>query len=162
MQNQVIENEVFIEKTFNASPDKVFGAWTDPEKLLQWYAPDGCTVRFKHISVEPGGKFHSCISNPEFGDCWAIGEYKEIIPNKKLIFSMMNADQDGNPIDPKEIGMDSEWPRQTLVTVKLTAEGGKTRMQLWQTVSQKIAIKTGAYPSWLQMFGHMEALLQQN
>lgn len=162
MENSIKTDEVFIEETFNASLEKVFEAWTDPEKLMKWYAPDGCTIIFKKIEVENGGKYHSCISNPQYGDCWCIGEYKEVIPHSKIVFTMINADENGNPINPTEIGMDSDWPGRTLVTVTLTEENGKTKLQLRQTVSQELAKKTGAYPSWLQMLNNMQTLLIQN
>lgn len=157
-----MENEVFIEEVFNASPDRVFSAWTDPEKLLKWYAPAGCTIRFVTLEIRPGGKFHSCISNPQYGDCWCVGEYKEIIPTRKLVFSMVNTDAKGIPVNPASIGMDPEWPGETLVTVTFTEEDGKTRLQLRQTVSQHIAKKTGAYSGWLQMLNNMSALLATN
>jgi uncharacterized protein YndB with AHSA1/START domain len=162
MENSIKTDEVFIEETFNASIQKVFEAWTDPEKLIKWYAPDGCTIIFKKIEVENGGKYHSCISNPQYGDCWCIGEYKEVIPHSKIVFTMINADENGNPINPGDIGMDSDWPGKTLVTVRLTEENGKTKLQLHQTVSQELAKKTGAYPSWLQMLNNMQTLLIQN
>jgi uncharacterized protein YndB with AHSA1/START domain len=58
MHNRVNNNEVFIEQTFNTSIERVFSAWADPEKLMKWYAPDGCTIHFKKIKVETGGRFH--------------------------------------------------------------------------------------------------------
>jgi uncharacterized protein YndB with AHSA1/START domain len=160
MENNIKTDQVFIEETFNASIERVFEAWTNPEKLMKWFAPDGCTIHFKKIQIEKGGTYHSCISNPQYGDCWCIGEYKEIVPNSKIVFTMVNADENGNPIDPKDIGMDADWPGKTLVVVTLTEENGKTRLQLRQTVSQQLAQKTGAYPSWLQMLDNMKALLQ--
>jgi len=162
MENHVNNNEVFIEKTFNASPEKVFSAWTDPDKLMKWYAPDGCTIRFKRIDIKKGGQFHSCISNPQYGDCWCIGTYKEVLPNTKIVFTLINADENGDPIIPSEIGMDPDWPGETLVTVTFTEENGKTKLQLRQTVSQELAKKTGAYPSWLQMLNKMQTILNLN
>jgi len=58
--------------------------------------------------------------------------------------------------------MDPNWPGETLVTVILTEENGKTKLQLRQTVSQELAKKTGAYPSWLQMLNNMRTLFIQN
>ncbi|AFD08591.1 SRPBCC family protein [Solitalea canadensis] len=159
MENRVKNKEVFIEETFNASVERVFNAWTDPEKLMKWFAPDGCTIHFKTLNIENGGLFHSCISNPQYGDCWCIGEYKELVPNSKIVFTMINADENGEPINPAAIGMDPDWPGETLVTVTLTEEGGMTTLRLRQTVSQELAKKTGAYPSWLQMLNNMRALL---
>ena len=83
-------------------------------------------------------------------------------PNTKIVFTLINADEKGNPIDPADIGMDSDWPQRTLVTVTFIEEDGKTRMTLRQTVSQELAKKTGAYPSWLQMFNAMQTMLTQN
>lgn len=159
MEKHINKNEVFIEETFNVSAEKVFSAWTDPEKLVKWYAPDGCTIRFNKIEIKTGGQFHSCISNPQFGDCWCIGEYKEVTPNTKIIFTLINADEKGNPMNPAEIGMSPDWPGETLVTVTFTEENGTTRLQLRQTVAQELAKETGAYPSWLQMLNHMKTLL---
>lgn len=159
MNNHANNNEVFIEETFDASPERIFNAWTDPEKLVKWYAPDGCTITFKKIEAKTGGQFYSCISNPQFGDCWCIGEYKEVIPNEKIVFTMINADENGRPVDPSSIGMDPDWPGETLVTVTLADQNGKTKLQLHQTVSLELAKKTGAYPSWLQMLDNMKTLL---
>ncbi|MDB5118838.1 MAG: hypothetical protein JWN56_56 [Sphingobacteriales bacterium] len=159
MENRVKNEEVFIEEIFNASIERVFEAWTNPEKLMKWFAPDGCTIHFKKINIEEGGQFHSCISNPQFGECWCIGEYQEIVANSKLVFTMINADENGNPINPAEIGMDPDWPMETLVNVTLTEENGQTKLQLRQTVSQELAKKTGAYPSWLQMLNNMRTFL---
>jgi uncharacterized protein YndB with AHSA1/START domain len=160
--NSENSNEVFIEETFYASAEKVFNAWTDPEKLMKWFAPDGCTIYFKEINVETGGRFHSCISNPQYGDCWCIGEYKEVLPYSKIVFTMVNADENGSSINPADIGMDAEWPGETLVTVTLSEQDGKTTLQLKQTVSEELAKKTGAYPSWLQMLNHLQSLLLSN
>ena len=45
--NNQQEKELFITHLFNAPRELVFEAWTDPEKLIHWYAPDGCTIEFK-------------------------------------------------------------------------------------------------------------------
>lgn len=152
--------EVFIEETFHASIERVFNAWTDPGKLLQWYAPAGCTIRFKTLNIVTGGKFHSCISNPVHGDCWCIGEYLEVQPYIRIVFTLINADENGQPINPTTIGMDADWPGETVVTVTFSeVEKGITRLQLKQSVSQDLAKKTGAYPSWLQMLEKMRGVV---
>lgn len=159
MKKQIKGDEVFIEEVFNAGIERVFRAWTDPAILMKWYAPEGCTIQFKMLEIKTGGKFHSCITNPKYGDCWCIGEYTEIVPNEKIVFTMINANEHGDPIVPAEIGMDADWPGATLVTVTLKEVDGKTRLQLKQTVIQALAIKTGAYSGWLQMLGNLQKVL---
>jgi uncharacterized protein YndB with AHSA1/START domain len=151
--------EMLIEDVFDASPERVFDAWTDPAKLAEWYAPDGCTVRFKRLEAKTGGRIHFCISSPQFGDNWAIGEYREVTPYTKIVYTLIFADENGNPVDPKTIGMDPEMPRETVVTVTFEEENGKTRMRLRETVSLELAQKTGAYAGWLQMLNKMKGIL---
>ena len=43
--------ELLITHLFDATTDVVFKAWTDPEMLKYWYAPDGCSIEFKSITV---------------------------------------------------------------------------------------------------------------
>jgi len=159
METTEKNDEVFIEILIQASPERVYQAWTDPGQLIRWYAPEGCSIRFKELDIREGGNFHSCIHNPEYGDCWAIGVYLELIPNRKIVFSLINADEKGNRIEPASIGMDKDWPGETLVCILLSEEDGKTRLQLQQTVSSALARKTGAYPSWIQMLEKMESTI---
>lgn len=154
--------EVNITHLYNASPDDVFRAWTNPAFLKQWYAPDGCTISFTKMDIRVGGKIHSCINNPHFGSCWCVSEYLEIVPNQKLVFTMENTDEKGNPIDPTSLGMDPDWPGKSIVTILLSEENGKTKLELKQTVSEELAIKTGAYPGWLQMLNKLNTALHSN
>nr|WP_245645537.1 SRPBCC domain-containing protein [Niabella ginsenosidivorans] len=51
------DKELLITHLFDAPVKLVFDAWTDPEKLRRWYAPDGCTIEYKSIDVKKGGAF---------------------------------------------------------------------------------------------------------
>lgn len=156
------KRQVDITYEFSHRRQDVFEAWINPTYLPQWFAPEGCSIEFLKLDIKPGGKFHSCIRNPHFGDCWAIGEYKEIVAPDRLVFTMINADEHGNPIDPKTIGMDPEWPGETLVTVTFSEADGKTIVNLRQTVPEAIAKRTGAHPSWIQMLRRLEHLVHFN
>ena len=78
---------------------------------------------------------------------------------ERLVFTMAVADEQGRLIEPTGAGMDPDWPRETVVTVTFSELDGKTRLTLHQTVSEALARKTGAYPSWLQMFDRLESEL---
>lgn len=155
------EQDTFISRIINAPRDLVFKAWTDPEHLKHWFAPRGCSIHFTQIDVQPGGGFHSCIRTPDLKDCWCKGTYLEIVAPERIVFSMAVSDEHGNLITPEEAGMAPDWPQETIVTVTFTAEGEKTKFTLHQTVSEILAKRTGAYPSWLDMLDILEAQLQQ-
>lgn len=154
--------QVLITQAFSAPRELVYKAWTDKNLLEKWYAPTGCTITFSHLDVRMGGTFHSCVHIAEADyDCWCIGTYLEIVPNEKLVFTMINADEQGNRIDPATIGMDADWPGETTVTVTFTETDGKTVVTLHQTVSETLAKKTGAHPSWLLMLEKLNHLMTQ-
>ncbi len=159
MQKENKTKEVEISYTFNAPRDVVFNAWTNKAALEQWFAPNGCTIHYKLLEIKIGGKFHSCISNPEFGDCWCIGEYKKIVYPSEIVYTMINADENGKPVTPASIGMDSEWPGETVVSITFSESNGKTTIILRQNAPEAVAKKTGAYPSWIQMLQHCERII---
>jgi uncharacterized protein YndB with AHSA1/START domain len=146
---------VRIERMFDAPRALVFDAWTRPEHLMQWYAPRGCTIRLVSLDVRPGGRFHWCIRNPSFGDCWCVGVYQEIVRPERIVYTLATADSAGNEIEPVQAGHDPRWPRQTLVTVMLADVRGSTRLTLEQNVLESLARHTGAHPSWLQMLDRL-------
>ena len=144
-----------IERMFDAPRERVFDAWTQPEHLLQWYAPRGCTITLAKLDVRPGGRFHWCIHNPSFGDCWCVGVYKEVVRPERIVYTLATADSAGNQIEPVQAGHDARWPRETLVTVTLADVRGSTRLTLEQNVLESLAKHTGAHPSWLQMLDRL-------
>jgi uncharacterized protein YndB with AHSA1/START domain len=151
------EPQVAITREFDAPRDLVFRAWTDPESLARWFAPNGCAVRFAKLDVRPGGRFHSCITTPDGTRCWCLGVYREVAPPSRLSFTMGVANANGEPVDAAAAGMDPAWPAETLVTITFEDVKGRTRLTLTQTVSEALAKKTGAHPSWLQMFDRLAA-----
>lgn len=152
-------DEVHITHYFEAGRKLVFEAWTDPEQLKNWYAPDGCTISFKKIDVRQGGRFHSCIWNPTHGNCWCKGTYLEITAPEKIVFTMQVTDEQGNDVNPADMGMDADWPAVTKVTLTFEEINGRTKLTLHQEVSETLAKATGAHPSWIQMFHRLEELV---
>jgi uncharacterized protein YndB with AHSA1/START domain len=150
---------IVIERVFDAPRELVFEAWTTPEYLLAWFAPRECTIRFSRIDVRAGGGFHSCISNPSFGECWCVGVYQEIVRPERIVYTIAMADSRGNKIDSAQAGHHPDWPQETIVSVTLEDDRGRTRLTLRQNAPASLAKQTGAYPSWLQMLDRLDELL---
>lgn len=154
------KKEVLITHLFYAPRELVFNAWTNPEILKLWFAPDGCTIEYRSLDVRTNGTFHSCIHDPVHGDCWVKGTYSEVTFPEKLVFSMILTDEKGGLVTSVNAGKSEEWPNETITTVTFTAVGDKTSVMLHQTVSEAEAKKTGAYQSWIKMFNKLNPLLQ--
>jgi uncharacterized protein YndB with AHSA1/START domain len=157
-----MNKELLITHLFDASPELVFQAWTDPEHLQHWYAPDGCTITFKSIDVREQGTFHSCIHDPVHGECWIKGSYMEIKSPEKLVFSMILTNAAGDDVNSLAAGKPEDWPEAIITTVTFSPVGQQTKVTLHQTVAEAEAKKTGAYQSWLKMFDRLQDLLKNN
>jgi uncharacterized protein YndB with AHSA1/START domain len=161
-KNEIPTNNppVFIRRILNHPRDLVYEGWTNPLYLLKWYAPDGCTIKFSKIDVREGGSFHSCITNPSFGDCWVIGEYLELKRPERIVQTMIIADENGKPTEPTSVGHDPNWSPKTTLIITLKELGrNQTELTLEQDVSEKLARKTGAYSSWLAMLDNLDTFL---
>jgi hypothetical protein len=54
---------------------------------------------------------------------------------------------------------DPKWPTETTVTITFTGREGLTVVRLEQNVSERLARRTGAHPSWLQMLTRLRHML---
>ncbi|HMG07102.1 MAG TPA: SRPBCC domain-containing protein [Mucilaginibacter sp.] len=153
------KKELFISHLFDAQREVVFRAWTDPEQLKNWYAPDGCTIEFKSIDPTQGGSFHSCIYDPIHGECWVKGSYLEVLPNQKLVFTMVMSDENGNSVSSVKAGKTEDWPEEQITTVTFESIGEQTKVSIHQTVLEEEAKKTGAYQGWIKMLNKLNLLL---
>lgn len=149
-----------IKRIFDAPRELVFRAWTTPEHLTNWFAPTGCRLTIKHVDCRTDGTFHTCVHTPDGFNCWCIGEYKEVVEPERIIYNIAVCDEAGNRLSAKASGHDPEWPEETLVRVDFRElPVGRTEMTLAQNVSEELAKRTGAYPSWIDMLDQLEALL---
>jgi uncharacterized protein YndB with AHSA1/START domain len=147
--------QVLITRVFAAPRALVFKAWTEQAQLMRWFAPNGCSIEYRRFEFKPGGRYHSCIHTPDGHQCWCVGEYREIMAPERVVFTMAIGDAEGNRRDPISAGMDPAWPEETVVTITLQEQDGKTTLTLQQTVNEALAKRTGAHPSWLQMFDRL-------
>jgi uncharacterized protein YndB with AHSA1/START domain len=50
-----------ISRAFNAPRDKVWKAWTERDRLLQWFGPKGFKMTTAKLDLRLGGTFHYCL-----------------------------------------------------------------------------------------------------
>jgi uncharacterized protein YndB with AHSA1/START domain len=78
--------DIHISIQIPAEPDKVFGAWSDQKTVEKWYWGDGIVPGGITVDVRVGGRFSAVWKI--LGESYTIaGEYLEVVPNKKLVFT---------------------------------------------------------------------------
>jgi uncharacterized protein YndB with AHSA1/START domain len=157
----VSEDAVVIERTFNAPVDFIWQMWTQPEHFQKWYGPQGFTVPVAEIDVRVGGKRLICMASPDGSmKMWTTGEYLEIVPNERLVYTESPADENGNVVSPSAMGMPEGYPTTTEVTVLLQDLGGRTKMVMTHA---GVPAGSGANGGWNQAFDkladHIEVVL---
>jgi NADPH2:quinone reductase len=127
---QATDQALVITRVFDASPSLVFKAWTEPERIMQWWGPKGFTTPVCTIDLRPGGVHHYCMRSPEGQTLCARGIYREIVEPQRIVYTDAFADEQGNPVSPEHYGMSPDWPVEALVTVTFAEQAGKTRLTL--------------------------------
>ena len=84
--------EVVFERTYDASPETVWQAWTDPKMIKQWWGPNNVTIPECEVDLRIGGKFYIVMEageemGPYKGTKWPmLAEFTVIEPNSKLFY----------------------------------------------------------------------------
>jgi len=127
---QAVGQTLVITRTFNAPRTLVFKAWTEPERVKQWWGPRGFTTPFCEIDRRVGGVSRNCMRSSEGRDYWSQGIYHEIEEPGRIVCSDAFADEHGNIVSPEDYGMSADWPTEAIITLTLTEHVGKTRLML--------------------------------
>jgi uncharacterized protein YndB with AHSA1/START domain len=107
-----------IKRFINAPRDRVYAAWTDPAQLRQWFGPEKVQTRNLIADARVGGKFRWDLTNSEGEKMTCLGEYRELQPGKKIVFTWQWDD-------------DEDWANHTsVVTVELSDRDSGTELRL--------------------------------
>jgi uncharacterized protein YndB with AHSA1/START domain len=149
-------NAVVIERILDAPADLIWQMWTRPEHFAAWYGPNGATIPVARMDVRVGGSRLVCIEMEAPNgtmQMWFTGEYREVVENKRLVYTESLSDEKGNVLSPTDVGMPEGHPTTTEVLVELDDVGGRTKMVMthvgvpagspgatgWTTALEKLA-----------------------
>lgn len=155
--SEVTQDAIVIERTFNASIEFIWQLWTEAEQFQKWYGPKGMTIPVANMDVRVGGKRLICMASPDGSmKMWFTGEYKEVNPTSRLVYTESMADENGNVLSPAAMGMPESHPETTEVIVELEDLDDRTKMVM--THAGVPADSPGA-GGWNMAFDKIEALI---
>lgn len=156
--NNTSQDAIVMERTFDAPVHLIWQMWTAPDDFKKWYGPKGFTVPVAEMDVRAGGKRLICMASPDGTmKMWTTGEYLEILPNQRLVYTESPADENGNVVSPAEVGMPEGYPVTTQVTVLLEDLGGRTKMVVTHA---GMPASSGASGGWEQAFSKMAQYIE--
>lgn len=158
---QTQTDEMSITRIFDAPRELVWKAWTEPERLKQWWGPKGYTAPVIQVDLRVGGKYLFCMRSPEGQDIWATGVYREIKPVERLVYTDSFGDKDGNVVPASAYGITDYFPKEMVVTVLLEDLNGKTKVTTTMQWMPEGEIRVGALQGWGESFDKLEESLKR-
>ena len=79
------EDQILITREFGAPKDLVYRAVTEPELVKRWWNAKRGEVTVAEIDLRVGGKWRYAMSTPEGFEVAFHGEYREIVPNERVV-----------------------------------------------------------------------------
>ncbi len=109
-----------LERSYEAPPEEVFDAWTNPEVLRRWWVVDsGWRTPVADVDLRAGGGYRLSMEDPESGARHTVvGEYRTVRRPELLIYSW-SWELDGGGLGP-----------ESMVTVEFKSEGDRTLVVL--------------------------------
>ncbi len=125
--------EFVISRTFDAPRELVWKAWTESERLAQWFGPKGAKIISSNNDLRTGGIYHYGMRTPDGTEIWGRWVYREIEEPSRLVFVNSFSDPEGgitrHPFAP-------DWPLEMLSTIAFDEIGGKTRITVrWSPIN---------------------------
>ncbi|HTJ78837.1 MAG TPA: SRPBCC family protein [Rariglobus sp.] len=119
------DREIISARVFDASPDRIFQAWTDPAILALWWGPKGFTNTFHVFEPRPGGDWKFVMHGPDGTD------YK----NESVFLQIEK---------PSRIVLDHISSPRFRVVATFAPEGNKTKLtfrMIFETVDMRERVK---------------------
>jgi uncharacterized protein YndB with AHSA1/START domain len=123
-----------FKRRLNAPPEKVYAAWTDPQKIIQWFGRADATAGSFQADIDAriGGRFRVSFSTRD--EYYQVGGiYREVVPNRRLVFSW---------------AWHSTPERESVVTVSLEPDGSGTLLTLHHEQLFDLAARDGHERGW--------------
>jgi uncharacterized protein YndB with AHSA1/START domain len=104
-----------VERTYHASPDRVFAAWANPAAKARWFGnPDDGVDEFE-LDFRVGGRELSRGTAPNGKPYTYEARYQDIVPDDRIVYAY-------------DMHLEEARISVSLSTVQLSPEGERTRL----------------------------------
>ena len=121
--NTIAHATIVMERTYSASPARVFAAWADVEARKRWSAPaDNIRIEYEEADFREGGRDLSRCIEPGNEDYVAAVTYIDIKRNQRIAFV-------------EDIAHGKKRVSAALISMELTPQGAATRLLLTMQIA---------------------------
>ena len=148
MTSTTTDTMLRISRIIAASQEEVFEAWTNPELVAKWSAPEGIVEIESEIDLNVGGSYTLKMINAEGGVHTAVGEYLEIDRPNKLVYTWDWIEDD------HRMGV------ATIVNVEFSAVGEATEVTITHDLFPGKEATEGHLFGWISCIGRLVSMFE--
>jgi uncharacterized protein YndB with AHSA1/START domain len=89
MPERSVTHDTFaVERTYDASPARVFAAWADPEAKSSWFGPPDEDNEQYELDFQVGGREYSRGNVPGGNGTYTYdARYQDIVPDERIVYA---------------------------------------------------------------------------
>jgi len=148
---------IIVTREFNAPPEKVWRAFTEPALLDKWWAPKPWKIETKALDFRPGGIWHFCMFGEDGLRFWWRVDYEAIEPLRSIIATGGACDENAvlppNTPPMRRLTEFAATPTGTLVTITITFE---------KESDLRFMVERGMLAGTTAVFDNLDELLGSN
>ena len=133
-----------VSRIIKAAPETVFLAWTEPDQMNQWSAPEGMSIAAE-VDLEVAGRYRLKMTSPEGEEYNAFGTYHEIDRPKRLVYTWA--------WEEKELDVG-----ETVVTVEFNDVGGSTEVVITHELFPDAKARDDHERGWSSCLNRLEGM----
>ncbi|WP_073064991.1 SRPBCC family protein [Fodinibius roseus] len=153
MNTNTEDRKIRLTREFDAPRELVFDAFTAPEKIGQWWGPEGFTTTTREMNFKVGGDWIFTMHGPDGTDYPNHIVYTEIIEPERIIYDHYgHEDEEGDPPHFKTTIVFEDLGERTKINMRM----------LFPTVEKREeAAEFGAVEGGKQTLGRLAQYLEK-
>jgi len=131
-ERSTMQSTFVIERSYDASPQRVFDAWADPAAKARWFGPSDKPDDAHSLDFRVGGREHLTVQIPDGPTFSFDAVYQDIVPGQRIIYAydMHNGDvRISVSLATVEIEANDDGARLTLTEHGVYLDGHDTHEQ---------------------------------
>ena len=136
-----------LHRVLQATPDRVYRAFLDPDAKVKWLPPNGFTGKIHHMDPRVGGSYRMSFTNFTTGNSHSFGgKYVELVTNELLRYT--------DTFD------DPNLPGEMDVTITLTKVSVGTEINITQEGVPDVIPAEACYLGWQESLTLLAQLVE--
>jgi uncharacterized protein YndB with AHSA1/START domain len=140
---KIRDDELFIERTFDAPVELVFRLWQSRDHMIRWWGPEQFTCLELDWETKPGRPWRATMVAKEWRMSRMSGVVREVEKNRRIVFTFAWDEDSGRDMD-------------TVITVTFAEKDGKTVQSFHQTPFSNVKLRDDHIGGWNSLFNKQQ------